>query len=309
MALSSAAASELLNAAVANVHFKEYSMIPMIHPQVVNVETSERAYEEAFRVSGIGSFVLKPEGTPVSYDEPLVGDRMRTLNATYALGIRLPMELIEDDQFGIVMRMPQDLGESARDHQERLAFAPFNDAFTGTTFTGMPEGDGTRRSLCNTGHVPMKAGGTRSNRLAPGVALSTTAIRDMVTIMELTTNEEGRQIRLEPAVVLVHPNNRWTAEVIFETTQEPGTTNNDINPSTQSRLGVRTVRSPYLTDTDGFFLLSAKRRHSVMMVRRKGVTLDRGNDMDTFDRKFTGHYRAHAKFESDFGVVGSAPGT
>ena len=97
MPISSAQAAELLNPAHAFIFYKELEMDAPVHPRVVNVETSKRAYEESMRISGLGTLVLKAEGTPVAYDEPVIGDRKRTLNATYALGYRVPMELIEDD--------------------------------------------------------------------------------------------------------------------------------------------------------------------------------------------------------------------
>lgn len=309
MAISSSVARELVNIASAMVHFKQYSMLPMVHPKWTNVTTSEKAYEESFRAAGVGTFVLKREGTPVAYDEPVIGNRKRELHATYALGYRIPMELMEDDQFGIIAQMPGDLGDSGRDHQERLAHAPINDAFAGATFTGMPEGDGTRRSLCNTGHVPMRGLGTQSNRISPGAALSTTSLREAITILELTQSEEGRQTPLQPAILLIHPNERWNAEQLLESTQEPFTSENQINPTTRARLGIAIVRSPYLTDTDAFFVMARKGQHSVKMVRRKGLTMDTGRDMDNFDSKHTAHYRAVAHFADWRGVVGSAPGT
>lgn len=308
MALSSNAAAELLNPAAATVFFKAYEALARVYTQWCNVETSVKAYEESFRVSGIGSFVTKPEGTPVAYDEPVVGDRKRTLHSTFALGIRIPMELMEDDQFGVIARMPDDLGESARDHEERLTHALLNDAWAGASFTGMPEGDGTARSLYNTGHVPMKATGTDSNRASPGVAFSVTGLQDAVTNVELQTNEEGREIIRTAAIVVHHPNERWNVETILRTDRLPGSADNDINLVATSQLGIVNVSTPYLTDTDGWHLLTNKERHSLKLFRRKGLAFDRGRDMDTFDSKFTAHWRGHATFDDWRGCYGSAPG-
>lgn len=309
MALSSSEARELLHPWVTQIFYKHLMMIAPVYPQFMNVETSVRAYEETFRVGGVGSFQLKVEGTPVSYDEPVVGDRKRTLNSTYALGIRIPMELTEDDQHGIVAQFPADLGDSGRDHQERIAHAPWNDAWAGATFTGMPEGDGTRRSLYNTGHVPMKAGGTQSNRAAPGVALTQTGLQDAITNLRLTQDEQGRQVQVQPAVLLIHPNNEWNAAELLESTTKPNTAEGTVNVVSASRLGLRVVSSPYLTDDDAFQVIAAKRQHSVKLYRRKGVTMNQGQDMDTFDSKYNAHWRGHATFDEWRGTYGSAPGT
>jgi len=309
MPISSAQAAELLNPAHAFIFYKELEMEPLTHPQVVNVTTSRRAYEESMRVSGLGTLVLKAEGTPVAYDEPVIGDRKRTLNATYALGYRVPMELVEDDQHGIVAQFPADLADATKDHTDTLAAGPYNDAFAGGTFTGMPEGGaGTRRSLCNTGHVPLKTTGTQSNRASPGVALSVTGIQDGVTNMRLTQSEEGRDTPIRPTTLLHHPNDAWTAAAILESEHEPFTAENQINTVKGSRLGISPVDWPKLTDTDAWFLLAEGRKRSVKFYRRKPATFDRGRDMDTFDSKFTVHYRAHPTFDDWRGVYGSAPG-
>ena len=72
---------------------------------------STKAFEDGMRVSALGSFATKPEGTPVGFDDPISGTRVRTVHTTYALGFRVTMEMKEDDLFNIIEQMPADLGD------------------------------------------------------------------------------------------------------------------------------------------------------------------------------------------------------
>ena len=174
-------APELLEPWVTKIFFDRLNMIETIYTQIFNMVPSTKAFEDTFEVSTLGTFVLKPEGTPVSYDDPVQSGRKRVVNETFALGFRVTMEMMEDDQHRIISQMPNDLGDSARDHKENLAHALLNDAFTAAataTFTGIPEGDGVPRNLCNTGHIRLKDGGTSSGRSrSAGTGATNTARR------------------------------------------------------------------------------------------------------------------------------------
>ena len=296
---------ELLEPWVTRIFFNEYSQIEVLYPKLFNTKKSSKAFEDTFKVSGLGTFVSKPEGTPVSYDDPVQSGRKRVVMQTFALGFRVTMEMMDDDQHSIISKMPQELGRSARDHQENLAWGLLNDAFTGTTYTGIPEGDGNRRSLINTGHIALKSGTTQSNQLNPGVALSVAGIESAVTIFELSQDEQDRYIRIDPKSIVIHPSERFNAARYLESTQEPDTANNAINPV--NRLGVSIMRVPYLTDIDAWFMFASKAQHSLCWYDRMELTMSRNKDAQTKDSLFDAMYRAQVTFDDYRGVVGSQP--
>lgn len=301
MATQTTLAPELLEPFVTKIFFNHLQMQPSVFPQVFNVMSSGRAFEEYLRMAGLGTLAEKPEGTPVSYDEPVQGDRVRTVHTTYALGFRVTMEMMDDDQHGIIRRMPAELGDAARDHRETLAFSLYNDAFDGNTFTGL---DGL--ALCTT-HTNLKDAATQNNSLTPAVALSVTGLQSALTDMRTTTNESGRFIRLSPRTLLIHPEEEFNAAQILESEKLPGSADNDINSVRSSRIGVSTVMSPHLTDIDAWFLLSEKRQHTVTWHNRKSVTFERSRDSQTKDALFDAHYRASVAFYDWRGVIGSQP--
>ena len=304
MATTTSRHSETLEPWVTEIFFDRFSMIPEIFSQLLNMKPSNKAFEDTFQVAGLASFVLKPEGTPISYDDPVQSLRKRVVHSTYALGFRVTKEMMDDEQHGIISRMPADLGDSARDHRERLGHGLFNDAFAGATYTGMPEGDGARRALVGN-HILLKTGATVSNANAPAVALSVSGLQTAITNFRLTVNESGRQISLTPKTVLTHPNDEFIAAQILDSTSEPFTSDNQINAVSSSRMGIGHVQSPYLTDTNNWFLLSDKNQHTLTWYDRQDVTFDQSKDAQTKDALFDAMYRASVTFDDWRGVVGN----
>lgn len=296
-------APELLEPWVTQIFFNEYDQIPELFPKLFNMKKSTKAFEDTFAVSGLGFFALKPEGTPVTYDDPVQSGRKRVVHSTFALGFRVTMEMMDDDQHNIISRMPQDLGRSARHNREVNAWARVANGFT--TSTGIPEGDGTARSLFNTGHIRLKDLGTSSNQASPGVALSVSGLEDAITNFRLTQDESGRRINLTPKVITHHPNDEFVAMQILDSTQEPYTADNQIN--TMSRMGLTTISVPYFTDTDNWMVFTDKSNHSLCFYDRMALRFDRNKDSQTKDALFDAMMRYSVTHDDWRGSYGSAP--
>ena len=271
----------------------------MVYPRILKTETTNKAFIEGWEVSGLGTFALKAEGTPIGYDDPVQGNRRRIIMQTFALGIRMTMEMIEDDRWDIAAKLPADLADSARDHMDRLAHGPLNDAFTGTTFLGL---DGL--ALCSAAHTTLKAGAVRTNTLTPGVDLSHAGLEAILTQARTTTDDSGRFLSFRPTTLVIHPNNLNEATRILESEYEPYTAENQVNTMTASRTGMSVVDTPHLNDADDWFVID-RGKHDVRFVTRKSVTPQSGTDMDTLDVKTTSHYRAGAGFFRWEGFYGS----
>jgi hypothetical protein len=299
MATYSANFPELLEKRLREVYFNRYNMEPKRYPQVFNVKKSSNAFEDAIKVSGLGTLTAKPEGQPIGYDDPVQGTRKRTVHTTYALGFRVTMEMQMDDLYGIIEQMPRDLADATIDHQENLAWGVFNDAFDGTTFTGL-EGD----ELVQTGHALLKSTTTYDNELNPAVELSTAGLESLFTLARTLVNESGRFTPVKLSTLLVPPDLEFEAARLLETDRQPGSNDNDINTMRGSRTGVGAMVVPYLTDTDAYFLLAQKSQHSLQWFDRMSTTFDRNKDAHTKDALFDVMYRAHVTFDDWRGVWG-----
>lgn len=297
---------DLLEQQEKKLFFKNLDPLSLMYTQLFRTKPSTKAYEDGLRVSTLGSFATKPEGTPVGFDDPVSGSRVRTVHTTYALGFRITMEMQEDELFGIMDQMPADLGDSARDHQERLAWGLINDGFNGTTYTGLEAG-ATVESLFNTGHAHLKTTTTQSNMLSPPVALSVTGLESLMTTARGTQSDADRQLNIKPTKLLYHQNLAHQAFVLLDTKQRPGTSDHDSSTVVSSRSGITPVVDggvPYLTSTTAWYLFDGA-KHDLTWNNRKEVTFDRAKDSDTFDQKFFSHYRASVMFREWRGSWGS----
>ena len=299
---------ELLERDEKEIFFKQFSEIEQLKDQLFKSNNSTKAYEDRMRVAALGTFATKPEGTPVGFDDPVSAPKVRTVHTTYALGFRVTMEMMEDDQFSVIQQMPADLGDSARDHQERLAWGLVNDGFAGSTYTGLAESDGTTRSLFNTSHANLKTGTTQSNALSPAVALSTTGIEALMTRASITTSDEDRYINMQQSTLVFHPNLQHQAYVLLNTEFRPGTSDNDRATVVSSRSGLQPIHPngvPYLSSQTAWYIFAARGQNDLTWNDRKELNFSRANDSDTFDEKFYAHYRASVMFSEWRGAWGS----
>ncbi len=281
---------QLLEAEEKTVFFDEFSMIAKLYSEIFDTKTSTKAYEDRVRVARLGTFVMKPEGTPISYDDPAQGTQVRTVHQTFGLGWRATEEMMEDDQFSVMSQMSKDLGESAADHRERLAWSLVNDGFTGTTYTGL-EGD----VLFTTTHTLLKGAiGTvnRSNVISPAVALSQSGLESLLNLIHTSQSDEGRFIMLNPVKLVIHPNLAHTAHVLLNTEKKPFSADNDRNTVISTRLGLTALTVPYLSSTSNWFVFSAPGKNTLQWNERRPLSFFRSQDSDTRDQKFGATYRA-----------------
>jgi hypothetical protein len=278
------------------IFFKRFSMQELLFPRLFQRKTSTKSHEDRMRVAGLGTFQLKAEGTPVAFDDGVQGARVRTVHQTFALGTRATWEALEDDQFDIIDKMPEDLGDSARDHMERLAWALINDAYAaGGVYTGLES-----ENLFASDHTGLKSGATNlSNILSPPVALSVTGLESALTAMRTTTSDEGRFIEVNRKRLLFHPNLMHTAYVVLQTEYRPGTSDNDKSTVASSRSGITPVVDdgvPYITNQNAWSLHGPAGQNSLTWNDRAKLFFEKANDNLTFDQLHWAAYRASVMF-------------
>jgi hypothetical protein len=291
---------ELLEAREKDIFFKQFTMQDKKYDQLFETRSSNKAYEDRMRVAGLGRLATKPEGTPVAFDDPVQGTRSRVVHQTYALGFRVTREMQQDELFGIINQMPADLGDSARDHMERLNWDVINDGFDGNRHTVL-QGD----TLFSATHTALKSGDVQSNLLAPAVALSVTGLESIMTLIDTTLSEEGRFIDLSQAILLHHPTNQHRAYELLETEFKVDSADNNRSTVVASRSGLTPLSVPYLTNTDGWSVHSAKGQNSLKYNDRQELRFESADDADTFDQKFYASYRGSPQADEWRGNYGS----
>ena len=284
--------------------FKNFTQLPLIFPSLFNRRPSTKRFEDRIRAAGFGTFMEKAEGAPVAFDDPIEGQRRRSTHTVFGLGYRATWEAIEDDQWSILDQMPADLGDAARDHMERTAWAVENDGFAGAIFTGLD-----LLSLYNTAHTSLRPGvGTQSNALTPALALGVAGLEAAMNNARTTLSEEGRQLNVMLRKLLYHPNLQHTAYTLLNTEFRPGSSDNDRSTVVSTRSGITPVEDqgvPYVTSQTAWSVHSSGTKESLIWYDRANLFFERGRDSVTFDQLHWAAYRAHAAIGEWRGHVGS----
>lgn len=249
----------------------EYDQLPAYYPDVIRVETTEKAYEDFIITAGLGTTPVKPESVVVALDRPFQVGSVRMTVTSYGLGYEVSKELMDDDLYGVVADpASRFLAQSGRDTEERQAAALFNLAFTTQqAFDGV--------SLINSAH-PLVAGGTAANAPAAAQAFGFTSIQASVERMRQLVNERGLRIRMIPATIVVPIPLEWLADEILLSGKKPHEATNTENVLAAGRIGLSRFTYPFLTSTTAWFTMVDKSKAKLMFFWREKPNMDRDFD-------------------------------
>lgn len=271
--------SELLAPGIRKISFDEYKSRPAQYSQIAKMGKSSRAYEEDLEVVGLGAMPPKPEGSATVYTDPTQGGKKRWTHISYGLGFRVTREIMDDDLYNVMKKMPRQLGKSARVVREVRFFNMLNNAFT--TEYGYQK-FGANEALINTSHT-LIGGGTLANRAAADADLGAASLEAAVLNFNTLTDEVGVPIVEIPKWLVVGPALEQTAVELLGGEFRPYTTDNTVNFLTKSRnLQIMVVN--YLVDPDSWFVLSED--HDLQFIERTPMQMQNGDDFDSGDAKF-----------------------
>lgn len=288
--------AQLLAPGLMEVMFEWLSEHPEEYSQFLQVETSDSAFEEDQIYAGLGLARKKPEGEPITYDDPIQGGSKRYIHEAYALGWQVTKEMIDDDKYALMKQVPGELMQSCRQTWEQVGANVLNLGFTTiTTANGA--------TLFNTAQ-PLLGGSTYSNRLSPDADLSVTALQDVLVNFEYMVNERGLKRRLEPKSLWIPPDLQFLAGEILQSAYKPGTGNNDIN-TVQGRLSPSVLH--FLTSTKAWFVSADGESNRLKFKWRAKPVVDSTDDFDTKGTKHSIYFRISAGATDWRGWVGSTP--
>lgn len=294
--------SDLLAPGFREIFFQRWGRYPEQFSKVLNVLTSKRQYEEESAVTGLGLMPQKTEQGAITYDDPLQGYDKRYTHLTYGMGFRVSEELWEDDLYGIMKRMPDALGVSARQTVETVAWSLFNNGFTDSAAYLGPDGEPLFGDGSTKTH-PLVGGGTWANQLNPAADLSVSSLQSLIELMENTVDDRGLKLSLKPKVLLVPLQLKWAARELLDSDNKPYTANNEVNALQDEDL--RYFVSNWLTDTDAFYLLTEKMDHTLKLFWRRKLAFKNDDDFDTGDAKFKATMRLSVGYTDPRGIVAS----
>lgn len=258
-------------------HSKEY-------PDLFDIDTSEKNYEEDVELTGFGLAPIKQQGSSVVYDEESQQTVTRYTHIAYGLGFIITREEIDDNLYekkGVTRT--QALAFSFRQTKENVAANVYNRAQT----SGYTGGDGAL--LSSVSHPSLS--GNQSNRLATAADLSEAALEDLCIQIMNATNSRGLRIALQPRSLIVPPALAFEATRILKSQLQNDTANNAINALRAMGLFPEGVKvNHYLTDTDAFFVRT-NAPQGMKLFQRVAAEFAQDGDFDTSNVKYKGYER------------------
>ena len=288
---------KLLEPGLRKIFFETYAEVPEQFSKIYNVLTSKKAKETDYGLGAFGDWVERAsELAEVAYDTIDPGLEREYVHKAFTKGFMLGRELVDDEQYNQINKMPAALARSGRAFVEKEAAKTFIGAATTTIYDG--------KALLATDHPLLNSSKTGCNLLTG--ALSANTLKEAMTMMRETVDEAGNIIAASPKKLIVPPALEYTAKEILNSTQLAGTELNNVN-SVKGALEL--VVYDYIGAANGgsdtaWFIMDPTLAQINFFWRVK-PEFKWGEDFDTFVAK----YRAYMRFSygvSDWrGIVGS----
>lgn len=207
-----------------------------------DVQPSSKAAE---RNRGTGSMKLVPEyNGAIEYDDFEALDLATYVHKHYVKGLRIPVTLIEDEEYGLINEMVREHGMAFARTRAQHAVSVFNNAFS-SSYLG-PDG----KALCATNH---SSGAKPSFNNKGTTALTHDAVVATRALMRQWKDANGHVLLVQPDVLVVPVGLEAAADEIVNSVQRSDNANNAIN--TNRRL--RYIVEPLLADSNNWFLVDS----------------------------------------------------
>ncbi len=289
----------LLERGIRKVYFNEYMLALKQFEALYNIDGSVKRQETDVVFAGLGQFKKKPEGAPPELDAGAQAWTQQYVHNTWALALKITQEALEDELYGVFLRMAKELAQAAVYTQELDAMTLLNN-LAATVYTA----GGTGYTLLSTTHFRAD-GGTWSNQLSSGADLSIESLEALLT--QWTTgmlDQRGRKQATMPEKLVVGASDWAVAERILNSIQRPFTADNDINPIRRWNLKAHVMT--HLTDDGRWFLLGPTEQTGLNWFNRRPISMQRETDgIGTGNVLMTGSSRWSAGATHVTGVMGS----
>ena len=260
-----------------DVLFDEMPIEAGVFQRILKVrDMGNKPFVRTTTVASFGQVPTKAEGAAVTYEDLAQGFDTTYQADTYELAFRASKEALDDEQEEVVSDAARALGSSMNYTYDVDHANLFNNGFTSTT--GAPDGV----ALFSTAH-PLVGGGTNQNRPTTDGDLSVAQLRVALNDIANTKDDAGKIVHWRPKVLLVSYNQKWLAMELLGSELRADTADNAITAFKDDGLVV--VATPYLTDTNAFYLLAEPSKHNVRTYWRERPNVLHDWDFETSSMK------------------------
>lgn len=240
----------LLLADISHLFGAHYKQLDAMHAMVYKRKSSERNFEEAVQLVGMGQAEKKDQGSPIQIDGTKQGYTRRTYHEVWQKSAKITMEAVKDNRhLNMAAEFSKHLARSLFHAKETNSAALFNNA----TSTSAPYVGADGKALLATDH-PLAGGGSFSNTVTSD--LSELALENANIAIAGWVDNNSLLINAKVKSLMIPPDNRYVAHRILKSEYRSGTADNDAN-ALKDRNDIPSVMEwRFLTDADSWFLLT-----------------------------------------------------
>lgn len=253
---------------------RQYAEHEQEYPDLFDIETSDKAYEEDVEISGFGVLREKDQGQALNYDTEVQGATTRYTHVAYAGGYIVTYEELRDNLYEVVSkRRAAMLAFAGRQTEEIVAANVFNQAFN----SAYPIGDGS--PMIGPAHPSLV--GNFSNQLNTSADLSEIAIEDLGVQIMQATDYRGNKIALIPQCLAIPPAQWFDANRILHSILQNDTSTNAINVLKATGMFPKgiVVNHYFLSQTAWFIRTNAP--YGLRFMWRDKPSFDTDNEFNT----------------------------
>jgi hypothetical protein len=269
---------------------------------IYDARESDQASEQVFGTAPLGSAMELGFSDEVPFLDIEELAASTWTHATFMMGARIPMQLIEDGKYVPYTKLlASDLARGhthARDHQK---VAPFNLAWTTALWDGLP--------LISTTHVTTKTAETINNDLG-SVSCDFDSMWDAMGYFSYgILDEAGLPYWSKPKGVLYHPSIARDMAKMTGNEWEPDTGFRNANTLKQKYGDLVNTECQMLAISGGtypWFVYSDKAKQDAIFYNRISPKVDQENEFTRYGLMFRSRSRSSAGFRDYREFAGSA---
>lgn len=284
----------LLEPGLRKIFFETYAEKPQQFSQFANVLTSKKAVETDYRMGGFHMWGKKGTLDATEYEDPTDTLPMMYRHETFSRGFQVEKELVDDEMYSQINKMPKALARAARATVETYAANLLNKSYTADPKNANGE------SLVSATHARLDKGTALSNYIG-NLTLNEPNLEVALKLAGEQLDETGLKIQMHVDTLVIPRALEFTAEKISKSVQLPGGDLNDINPL-KGRFNV--VVLDYLTSDTNWFLVDSTLNPLNFFWREK-LNFKSTDDFDTDIAKYKGRMRFSYGWTDWRGILGA----
>jgi len=262
--------------------FDGLSAIPNAWREYFNVETTDKYTVSTTGYSGFGQMPEWKDGANIPLDQPSKIYDNTITQSFYGYGFKASRKLVKYGEIAKIMRWAKALGRGLAQLYSQEHADVLNDAFS-TTYTSLGS-----VALISASHG--SSGSSSRSNINASAALSHANLETLIVQGMNHQNYRGLRDPIVYTKLITVPALRRTALKILRSTQESGTTDNDINVHFNE---LRPIFDPFLSDSTTHYFLQAE-DHGLRSVHGMMPEEDAYMERSSKSRVYT--------LEADFGV-------